>query len=104
MTDHLLTRSRRGSIADMQLCGPPRWLTKTEAIAVERIRPEQHPGHAIKLQIWHPCPTKTLEEETIPAFHELRTQHMFRLSDVVDADHNLHPLLDYLPRSTGITV
>ena len=43
--DHLLTRARCGSIADMQLCGPSRWLTKSEALAVERIRPRQHPRH-----------------------------------------------------------
>ena len=82
----------------MQLCGPPRWLAnKGEAIAVERIRPGQHPGHAIELQIRHPTTTKTSKEETIRAIHEPRAQHMLRLPDVVDADHNLHPLLDYLP-------
>ena len=100
MTDHLHTRARRGSIADMQLCGPPRWLAnKSEAIAVERIRPGQHHGHAIELQIWHPRPTKMLEKETIPVWHELRTQ-IHHLPDAADADHNLHPLLDYLPSST----
>ena len=75
MMDHLLTRARRGSIADMQLCGPPRWLTKSEAIAVERIRPGQHPGHAIELQIWHPTATKTSRKETIPVIHEPRTMN-----------------------------
>ena len=99
MTDHLLTRARRGSIADMQLCGPPSWLTKSEPLTVERIRPGQHPRHAIELQIWHPTTTKTPKEETIPVIHEPRTQHMLRLSDVVHADHNLHSLLDYLPSS-----
>ena len=97
MTDHLLTRARRGSIADIQLCGPSRWLTKSEAIAVERIRLGQHPGHAIKLQIWHPHMTKTPEEKTIPAIHETRTQHtIHHLSDAADADHNLDPFLNYL--------
>src|SRR4051812_44952058 len=97
MMDHLHTRARRGSIADMQLCGPPRWLAnKGEAIAVERIRPGKHPRHAFELQIWHPRPIKTLEEETIPACHKPRTQIHY-LPYAVDADHNLHPLLDYLP-------
>ena len=99
MTDHLLARARRSSITDMQLCVPLRWLTKNESLVVERIRPGQHTGHAIELQIWHPTTTKTPKEETIPAIQEPRTQHTFRLSDVVDADHNLHPLLDYLPSS-----
>jgi hypothetical protein len=43
--------------------------------------------------------TKTPKEETISVIHEPRTQHTFRLSDVVDADNNLHPLLNYLPSS-----
>ena len=103
MTDHLHTRARSGSIADMQLCGPSRWLTnKGEVIAVKRIRPGQHPGHAIELQIWHPRPTKTLEEETIPTSHEPQPQHMIRhLLDATNANHNLHSLLDYLPSFTS---
>ena len=37
------------------------------------------------------------EEEAIPASHEPRTQHtIHHLLDVANADHNLHPLLDYL--------
>ena len=99
MTNHLMTRARRGSIADMQLYGPPRWLTKSESLTVERIRPGQHPGHTIELQIWQPTTTRTPKEETISAIHQPRDQHMLRLPDVVDADHNLHPLLDYLPSS-----
>lgn len=56
MTNHLHTRARSGSIADMHLCGPPRWLAnKDEAIAVEWIRSGQHPGHIIELQIWYPA-------------------------------------------------
>jgi hypothetical protein len=82
MTDHLLTRARRGSIADMQLCGPPRWLIKSEALAVERIRPGQHLGHTIELQIWHPTTTKTPKEETIPAIHELSTRFVFQMSSM----------------------
>ena len=99
MTNHHLIRARRGSIADMRLCGHSRWLTKSEALAVERIRPGQHPGHTIELQIWQPTMTKTPKDETISAIHEPRAQHMLRLSDVVDTYHNLYPLLDYLPSS-----
>ena len=41
------------------------------------------------------------EEKTTSAIHEPRTQHtIHHLPDAADADHNLHPLLDYLPSST----
>ncbi|EMS53896.1 hypothetical protein TRIUR3_15619 [Triticum urartu] len=53
MTGHLLTRVRRGSIADMQLYGPPRWLTKNEAIAVERIQETAAKPCKINTEIYH---------------------------------------------------
>ena len=55
------------------------------------------PGHPIELKVWHPTTTKTSKEETTLSIHQPRTQHMFRLPNVVDAVHNLHPLLDYVP-------
>ena len=86
MMGHLLTQARRSSIANTQLCGPSRWLATCEAIAVEQIKPGQHTGHVIELQIWHPCTTKTLEEETIPVCHESQTQHtIHHLRDAANA-------------------
>lgn len=49
-----LDRARQGSIADMQLCEPLRWLVKGETVTIERIRQEQQSGHTIELQIMHP--------------------------------------------------
>jgi hypothetical protein len=39
-TDHHITRVRRGSVADQQLFGPPKYLDRGKTIAI---------GHAIEL-------------------------------------------------------
>ena len=48
--------------------------------------------------------TKTPKEETTLSIHQPRTQHTFRLPDVVDAVHNLHPLVNYVPPKLGTDV
>ena len=40
--DHLHTRARRGSIADMQFCGPPIWFVKDETITIQYWRVSFH--------------------------------------------------------------
>lgn len=40
--------------------------------------------------------TKTSKKKSILVIHEPRTQHAFHLLDV-DANYNMHPLLNYLP-------
>jgi hypothetical protein len=67
MTGQLFTRAPRGSIAEMDLCGPPRWLIKSETIVVQQISPEQHytSGTPPRLR-------RQSKEETIPAIQQPR--------------------------------
>jgi hypothetical protein len=47
--------------------------------------------------------TKMSEEEIILVIHVPQTQHtIHHLSYTTDADHNLHPLLNYLPSSAQV--
>lgn len=96
MTDHLLTPARRGSIVDMQLYGPQGGSSKMKPLPLNETDRNNTTDTPSNFRSGTPL---TPKDETIPAIHQPRTKHTFRLPDVVDADNHLHPLLNYLPSS-----